>query len=80
MLATPTPNNRRATAYSNIKVIVIYSLIISASLALNTFVQSLLDRFTNRDRLLGQLFYFLLILAIVIVAAYYANLKVSAVL
>lgn len=81
MRATPIPGqDRRDEAYSNIKIIIIYSLVISASLALNTMVQTILDRFTHTDRLVGQILFFLVLLTIVIILAYYTNFKVASVL
>lgn len=67
--------SKEELAKANVKVILIYSLAISASLAFNALMQTALSRLTSSNKLFGELLYFLILIALVIGVTYFANAK-----
>jgi len=76
----PTAAQKKATAKQNMLLILMYSLVISASLALNTLMVTLLQKLPHSGKLMAQILYVIILFGIVAIVTYYLNFKLKKVL
>jgi hypothetical protein len=65
------------TLINNIKVILIYSLVVSISLAINNLVMNLYKSFQYKNQIIAQLLYIFILFGIILFITYLYNYRIS---